>query len=560
MTDGARPRRRALVAGVLAVAVGIAARAFWMPGPPPLIPDSYSYLLIARSLAAGEGYDTGGSQHPSLTRSPLYPLALAAASRVAPSVESAARALSLVLGALAAIPLALLARRLGGRPAAVAALALASVSCLVAAAGWGLPEPLYLLLFLAAAAATWSASRAPTPARAALAGLAAGLAALTRPEGIVWIAIAPVWLLAGTPSRSASWKGRLAAALCGAAVALAGYAPYAVWVSRSLGRFEPAPGITYLRDMRTVSDVYGLRGGATPPKDWSERTRFVTDASHRELLLDAWFFDRRLVPPDPRFADVSRATERPDQSSLSLGAARRRRNILLGNLTRIPSALVQGHFLPVVPTLLGGVGLVSLLRRRRYRPLAFLVVSFAGSLAPFASHVEERFLYAPFALGLAVAALGWGALHRSLRHHPLSRAGVHAALLGATALSVARHPFPDREARAEFDAQRRLGAELARLLPPGPVLAVRPAIPYWARHPYRPIPLGRPEDVLAFARAQGAVALVLETRDDSRRRPELAPLLSDPLPAGFEPLVERAEPNGESMRVLLIAPSDTALP
>jgi 4-amino-4-deoxy-L-arabinose transferase-like glycosyltransferase len=558
MTGRAAQRKRAIAAGVLAVALGIAARAYWMTDPQPRFSDAYSYLLIARSVAAGEGFDTGGSQHPSLTRSPLYPLLLAAASKVAPSTESAAWVLSLVLGALSAIPLAWLARRMGGRGSAVAAFGLASVSCLVASAGWGLPEPLYLLLFLSAASVTWSASRAPTRARGALAGLLAGLTALTRPEGVVWIAILPLWLLAGTPAVAARLKGRLAAAGSAWALALAAYAPYALWASLSLGRFEPAPGITYLRDMRTVSDVYGLRDASTPPKDWTERARFVTDASHRELLLNAWFLERRLAPPDPRFADVSRATERPGQSPLSVGAVRRRRNIALGNLERVPAALFREHLLPVVPVALGAAGLVSLVRRRRFRALAFLAWIFAGTLAPFASHVEERFLYAPFAVGLAVAALGWGALDRSIRGSLPSRIVAHSVLLAAIALAVARHPFPGHDARAEFLAQRRLGSEIARALPPGPVLAVRPAVPYWAHRPYRPIPLGRPEDVLAFARAQGAVAIVLEAREDSRRRPELAPLLGDTPPEGFRTVLDAPEAGGAPMRVLRILPAAPA--
>jgi 4-amino-4-deoxy-L-arabinose transferase-like glycosyltransferase len=552
MTGRAALRRRAIAAGVLAVALGVAARSYWMTDPQPRFSDAYSYLLIARSIADGDGYDTGGSQHPSVTRSPLYPLLLAAASELAPSTESAAWVLSLALGALSAIPLALLARRIGGRAAAVAALGLASVSCLVASAGWGLPEPLYLLLFLSAASASWSASRAPTAARGALAGVLAGLTALTRPEGVVWIAILPLWLLAGTPAVAARLKGRFAAAGSAGALALAVYAPYALWASLSLGRFEPIPGITYLRDMRTVSDIYGLRDGSTPPKDWTERARFVTDASHRELLLNAWFLERRLVPPDPRFADVSRATERAGQSPLSVGALRRRRNIVLGNLVRIPAALAREHLLPIVPVALGAAGLVSLVRRRRVRALAFLAWIFAGTLAPFASHVEERFLYAPFAVGLAVAAVGWGALDRPMRHNLPARIGAHSVLLAAVALAVVRHPFPGRDARAEFRAQRRLGSEIARELPPGPVLAVRPAVPYWARRPYLPIPLGRPEDVLVYARTQGAVAIILETREDSRRRPELAPLLGDRPPEGFETVLDAPEAGGAPMRVLRI--------
>jgi 4-amino-4-deoxy-L-arabinose transferase-like glycosyltransferase len=554
MTGRAALPRRAIAAGILAVALGVAARGYWMTDPRPRFSDAYSYLLIARSIAAGDGYDTGGSQHPSVTRSPLYPLVLAAASKLAPSTEFAAGALSLVLGALAAVPLALLARRIGGRASAVAALGLGSVSCLAASAGWGLPEPLYLLLFLSAASATWSASRAPTRARSALAGLLAGLTALTRPEGVVWIAILPIWILAGTPAAAARPRGRLAAAGVAVALALLAYAPYALWASVSLGRFEPVPGITYLRDMRTVSDVYGLRDAPTPPKDWTERARFVMDASHGELLLNAWFLDRRLIPPDPRFADPSRATERPGQSPLSVGAVRRRRNIVVGNLERVPAALFREHLLPVVPVALGAAGLVCLVRRRRFRALVFLAWIFAGTLAPFASHVEERFLYAPFAVGLAAAAVGWGALDRPIRRSVPARIGAHSMLLAATALAVARHPFPGRDARAELLAQKRLGSEIARGLPPGPVLAVRPAVPYWAHRPYRPIPLGRPEDVLAFARTQGAVAIVLEAREDSRRRPELAPLLGDSPPEGFQTVLDLPEAGGVAMRVLRILP------
>ena len=550
-------RRRLAGAAVAAVALGLGLRVAVTSESSRYLPDAYSNLLIAGSFLDGHPYNVA-TQHPPETRSPAYPLAIAAVASAGPSVEEAARWVTLIAAALVVLPLGALARRVGGRRAAYAAYALGATSCLAAVAESDLPEPQYILVILAAASTAWSASRTLALRVAAAAGLLAGLAALTRPEGIVWLGLFPGWIALGAPRRAGGWTRRAGAAGVFALAALAIFGPYVAWVSGRLGRFEPAPGVTFLRDIRYVSDHFGLREGATPPRDWAERARFMTDTAHERVVLETWFRSRTLLPPDERFVAAGPATAGPDGASDLADVLRRRRNILLGNLFSVPGAVWREHLVPAAVVVLAALGAVAaaLTTRKRHGGL-FMATAVVACLVPVASHIEGRFLYAPFAFALVFAAVGWAAIDDRLRtsmrlRQPLARGAIHAALLAAVAYGLFLHPMRGRSALAALAAQRELGTELDRALPPSPVLAVRPGVPYWARRPYAPLPVGRPEDVLAFAQSLGASAVVLELPSDASRRPEMMSLVTGPAPPGFEPWLARRAADGSELRVFRV--------
>jgi len=555
MTGAGRRRRHRLVAvAVAAVALGLGLRIAVTYSSSRYLPDAYSNLLIARSILDGHPYEVA-TQHPPETRSPAYPLAIAAIAFTGPSVETAARWVTLLAGALVVVPLGALARRVGGRRAAYAAYALGAVSCLAALAEFDLPETQYILFMVAAASAAWSASRTLALRLAAAAGLLAGLAALTRPEGIVWLGLLPGWIALAAPRRAGGSARRARAAGVFALTALAVFGPYVAWVSGRLGRFEPAPGVTFLRDIRYVSDRFGLRHGATPPQDWAERARFMADAAHERIVLEAWFRSRTLLEPDERFAEARSGTTGSARSTDLAGVLRRRRNILFGNLFGVPGAVWREHLAPAAVVVLAAIGALAatLTARIRHGGL-FMATATVACLVPIASHIEGRFLYAPFAFALVLAAVGWAAIDGGLRasrhlRHPVVRGVIHAAVLAAVAFGLHNHPMRGRDARASLSAQRSLGLDLDRALPVAPVLAVRPGVPYWARRPYAPLPVGRPEDVLAFAKSVGASAVVLELPSDATRRPEMMALVTGPAPPGFEPWLARRAADGSELRV-----------
>ena len=71
---------------------------------------------------------------------------------------------------------------------------------------------------------------------------------------------------------------------------------------------------------------------------------------------------------------------------------KRRINITVLNLKKVPYQLRASGFLPIVPCILGVIGVMAALRTRRTRhALLYLLILAATSLAPVLSHVEARF-------------------------------------------------------------------------------------------------------------------------------------------------------------------------
>jgi len=587
--------RRAAGALLLAVAAGLAVRIVLQRQYTPLASDSIHYVLLARALAAGQGFVSGGSQHPDLSRSPMLPLLTAGVARTSGlDALTAGRVTVAVASALLVVPLFFLTRRLFGPLAALASLPLGAFSCALGTAIHVMPAAPYLLFALAALAAAASAARRPRATALLAAGVLAGAAAITRPEGLIvaiaiaaWAGIDPLTRRragpaaraarpnrpsgaadAPVPARAAPTRSRrlrvsAAGALLVAAGAAAVYGPYTAWASWRLGRLSPVPGMQYLSDMRLVCDRLSLRDMDGPDLPWAERALFVVSADRTRRVLETWFDTRVLLPPAATFAGVTGSPEGPaptHQAQTLAGIALRRLRIVGESVRSLPSALREGHFLPVVPLLLGCAGLLAALtHRRRRRAVVFLALMGAAMLAPIASHVEARFLYAPFVLGLVVAASGWGWL--AARLLPVGGrgatgralcAGVSLALAAGVAVSGVGHTDGSLEPRAREALHRGIAGEVARAAGSGPVLSVQANVPFWAGRPYRPIPVGPPAIVLDYARAQGAACLVLEGNRDLSRRPELAPLAHDPPPAGFRLVSARPALQGGELRVFRI--------
>ena len=561
--------RRAGAAILLAVVAGLAVRLAVQRHYSPLASDSVHYVLLARALAAGEGFVSGGSQHPDLSRSPMLPLLGAAVSLASGLDALAAGRLAVALAsALLVVPLFFLARRSFGPLAGLAALPLGALSCTMGTSIHVMPAAPYLLFVVGAVAAVATAGRRPRARWFAAAGALAGAAALTRTEGLIVAIAVAAWAGAdavfrtrgrGVPAagRAPRLRTGLARTLMVAAGAVAVYAPYAIWASSRLGRPSPVPGMQYVSDMRDVCDRLSLREMDGPDLPWPERTTYVVSADRKRRVLETWFDTRVLLSPAATFADAARTeagVPAPETPTLGHLAARRVR-IVGRSLRGLPSALREGHYLPLVPVVLGIVGLVTALARRsRRRAVLLLTLMGAATLAPIVSHVEGRFFYAPFALGLALAAGGWGWIAARLvaaggLAGVLLRAGVHVALAAAVAASGVRHTDGVVEPLAREAVHRAIAADVARIAGDGPVLAVQGNVPFWARRPYRAIPIGDPAVVFDYARAQGASCLVLEGDRDLERRPQLAPLARDPAPAGFVLELTRPAPQGGELRV-----------
>jgi 4-amino-4-deoxy-L-arabinose transferase-like glycosyltransferase len=206
MVDGnARSTRMALLALVgLAITLRLGfAFGYWTGQP--LTRDEREYLSLARGLASGPGfvYDAvarEGGVDP-FGRAPGYPafLALVGAGRaVTPDVPATARIAQSIVGGLGVILVFVLARRLAGERAGLAAaLAAACYPPLVWIATYAFSEAVFWPLGLVVA---WLFDRAhhatDSRRRAWLAlatGLAAGAAVLIRPSMLFFLLLAGPW-------------------------------------------------------------------------------------------------------------------------------------------------------------------------------------------------------------------------------------------------------------------------------------------------------------------------------------------------------------------------------
>lgn len=189
---------RLLLVGCMALALAL--HLFWVRGPRVVWGDEPFYLWLGRNWLTGQGYQFLGFtdvHHP-----PLYPLLSGLVYLVVGNLEAASNVLYVIFGTLLVLPLAGLGRRLyGPRVGLLAGLLAALYPPLTAAVPWWgtmTEPPFYFFVALGLWAAVASLGRvdaeaaagddaAASPAWWGLAGLAFGLAYLTRPEGIWYV-------------------------------------------------------------------------------------------------------------------------------------------------------------------------------------------------------------------------------------------------------------------------------------------------------------------------------------------------------------------------------------
>lgn len=237
MTPGTRGPLIAMV--VLALAIRLVV-VLATPGYVPRT-DSADYDRHAVSLVDHGSYPAsvvapGGG--PTALRPPLFPFALAAVYELVGTDSAslrwtAGRVLEAVLGTVVVALISLIALRVWGMPTALVAGAIAAVYPPLLLVGSSLmSEPLYIVLVLAAVlAALESRLRDRWPAWVALTGILLGLAALTRPAGL--LLVVPLAVLVAGGSRRPQKRIAPPAALL--AVALATVSP---WVIRDASVFH----------------------------------------------------------------------------------------------------------------------------------------------------------------------------------------------------------------------------------------------------------------------------------------------------------------------------------
>ncbi len=264
------------------VALAFAARLGFCLLKATVATDAYWYVRIAKMMLAGNwGPALDHGYHPA------YPALSALFSLVLRDVPAAATAVSLLLGSLSCIPAWFIGLRLGGPRAALFAALLVAVHPECVDEGSDiLVEATFVFFFLCGTAWALRAVALLDLRAAALSGLAAGLAYLTRPEGLALPAFTAVALFAAALPRfraaaAPQWGRRAAAAALASVVFLACFVPYAIRLHQHLGRWA----------------VTGKAGGeafvADAPKGKGESQKAVEEKGQSSALYLPWYFVRK---------------------------------------------------------------------------------------------------------------------------------------------------------------------------------------------------------------------------------------------------------------------------
>jgi 4-amino-4-deoxy-L-arabinose transferase-like glycosyltransferase len=522
----------ALVALALAVRLALAFLA-----PRVIRWDEPDYLTLARNLVTGAGFQVAGM--PELHYTPLFPLAAGVAYLVLGNLQWASNTVYIVAGALLVVPVYALARGLfGGRSARVSGVLIAFAPALAAwPLYWGtMTEPLYLLLVFSGIYFTWRAAVSGGVWRFAAAGLFFGAGYLTRPEGVMYLALAGVVLLAAViwrRTRAARALGLLAAFVVAAALALV---PYQVYLHARTGQWMLSGklGVTY--------DI-GRAVLASDAEEYDRVTASLDSTGKRILWYSPERFERDVtteIVSDPA-GDIRRI-------GANLGA--------LNTAWFDPSVFPQWLLVPVGLAFLAAPWTRKTAAREVFWAIWLLPLA---AFLPF--HVETRFFAPAVPITLVWVARGlvglgdW--LRGTVREAARGRmAGcVAAALVAIPTLvvgaffSVEVYRVVVAGERATDFTHRDAGAWLAaNTEPDAKVLSRDLAVALYAGRDWAPSPHAQYAEFIAYARAVGADYVVVDTREVTVLRPWLA-ALGDPAtaPAELQPAATFPGPKGQTL-------------
>ena len=339
---GAWAAHRAWGLTLVAVTVGLALRllfglGYWVGKP--LTHDEREYLALGRSLAEGRGFtytDPDGAPLPGehFGRAPVYPLVLSAVIAGVPGPQpprivpdeppvtartlAAIKVVQALVGALTLLLVAQLAGSVGGRPAAAVAAGLAAVyPSLVWTPAYVFSETVYSAVALGSAVWLDREQRSRGPGwRLAAAGILAGVAVLTRPAMLVFVALAVPWLwwrrgalaagafVLGTALAIAPWTARNVA-VHGRFVLVASEGGITFWTGNhplAIGEGDLAANPQLKRANLALRERHpGLTPEALEPIYYREALSFITTEPGAWLSLMARKAFYSVVPIGPSY-------------------------------------------------------------------------------------------------------------------------------------------------------------------------------------------------------------------------------------------------------------------
>lgn len=451
-----------LLAAALLARLGIVLAVLPEPERAAAATDAEQYLTLGHNMAIRHVFSrqTEPPYPPDQLRTPGYPALIALLTVVAgPRPIRALLFVQALIGTATAAGAALLVRRLVDGPTGlIAGLLLAFAPATLILTGYASAETLFAALLVGGCWLLTAGLDGDRPLLSALAGAAFGLAALTRPIGIMLL---PVMLLAAAihalshpaPRRWLERTARHGASLAAPMLLLVG-----LWMARNYVQFghfslSTIGGVNLyyynaasleahrldisLDESRSALDE-SLASQPPPDPDWPSET--MARFAHRLIVAHPLHFTfynglDALNGLRPGFSYMLRlfwgedAMDDPvDQFRHGgLGGAL---DALRGQHTALLLAEIGMAGFTLAMVILAAAGWVTLLLRRRWFAayLLGLVPALLLYLPGIASNARFRAPVEPFLAALAAAALGWlwAVLHRlPPESHPESRPNLH---------------------------------------------------------------------------------------------------------------------------------------
>jgi hypothetical protein len=546
--------RFALMVGA-ALLVGLALRvAIGLTDDAPST-DETAYLRSGQSLVAGDGFARGQGR-PELHFPPLVPFLFGMAGKVVDDPHVGAVVLTTVSGTAAILPLALTARRLGGRRAGVATAWVAAltpaISTTLTNRGGGSEGEYVLLLALAVWLVTTSADHrgAARAVRVAGGGLSVGLAYLTRPEGLfaaVPLGVAVLYLALrdnrpdGEPgeARLRVWRRGGVRPVARAAVPVAAFGvpivacvvPYAAFLHTHTGAWE----LSAKTNDASIEAWHAVARG---------------DREGRDVVL--YDIDDEFHFTAESHSLPSLARDDPGGYAAIVGTNAK----VLWRTLFNPDGDMWMRW-QLLPMPVWGLAIYGAVRHRSRAMAMVLAVAALPLVTALAFFVQPRYLVVTAAL----ATIPVGVALAGFSHLSVGRARAATAVtvaLCALSVGLAFHGGGGWWHPTDHTSQEGAGRWVAAHTEPGErIMARSQVVEYYSHRTTIALPYTDYAGILAYGRHYGVQYLVLDDNTVSRLRPQLGFLRFQNNAPGLE-LVHEAVGEGGTTRIFAFSPRTPA--